>query len=231
MLGPGLRRQAHRRSRAGPRGTGARLDRRRGCRRHRDSSSRRHGLRLRRFATEAMLRRRVAPTTPTPPSTPASTSASTSAPAKRSPPSRRRTLPTTDAAHGIDAAQPSTPSRRSPLKKSAARRASRPTAGLDAIAAAADRDQARRSPRAFRKPGDPATLPELIKFLNDRSGYIRALEEEATPESFSRIENLKELANAAQDAQRARRDAGRIPRPRRAGLATPTPTPPKRASR
>jgi DNA helicase-2/ATP-dependent DNA helicase PcrA len=54
---------------------------------------------------------------------------------------------------------------------------------------------------AFRKPGDPATLPELIKFLNDRSGYIRALEEEATPESFSRIENLKELANAAQDAQ------------------------------
>jgi DNA helicase II / ATP-dependent DNA helicase PcrA len=53
----------------------------------------------------------------------------------------------------------------------------------------------------FRKPGDPATLPELIKFLNDRSGYIRALEEEATPESFSRIENLKELANAAQDAQ------------------------------
>jgi DNA helicase-2/ATP-dependent DNA helicase PcrA len=54
---------------------------------------------------------------------------------------------------------------------------------------------------AFRKPGDAATLPELIKFLNDRSGYLRALEEEATPESFSRIENLKELANAAQDAQ------------------------------
>jgi DNA helicase-2/ATP-dependent DNA helicase PcrA len=53
----------------------------------------------------------------------------------------------------------------------------------------------------FRKPSGPATLPELIKFLNDRSGYIRALEEEATPESFSRIENLKELANAAQDAQ------------------------------
>jgi DNA helicase-2/ATP-dependent DNA helicase PcrA len=52
----------------------------------------------------------------------------------------------------------------------------------------------------FRSPGDPATLPELIKFLNDRSGYIRALEDEATPESFSRIENLKELANAAQDA-------------------------------
>ncbi len=54
---------------------------------------------------------------------------------------------------------------------------------------------------AFRKPGGPATLPELIRFLIDRSGYIRALEDEGTPESFSRIENLKELANAAQDAQ------------------------------
>jgi DNA helicase-2/ATP-dependent DNA helicase PcrA len=53
----------------------------------------------------------------------------------------------------------------------------------------------------FRAPGDPATLPELIKFLNDRSGYIKQLENEGTPEAFSRIENLKELANAAQDAQ------------------------------
>jgi DNA helicase-2/ATP-dependent DNA helicase PcrA len=64
-----------------------------------------------------------------------------------------------------------------------------------------DHDRAdEKDARAFRRPGDPATLPELIKFLNDRSGYIRALEDEATPESFSRIENLKELANAAQDA-------------------------------
>ncbi|HMD19732.1 MAG TPA: UvrD-helicase domain-containing protein [Alloacidobacterium sp.] len=53
----------------------------------------------------------------------------------------------------------------------------------------------------FRTPGDAATLPELIRFIIDRSGYIRALEEEGTPEAFSRIENLKELANAAQDAQ------------------------------
>jgi DNA helicase II / ATP-dependent DNA helicase PcrA len=53
----------------------------------------------------------------------------------------------------------------------------------------------------FRKPGDAATLPELIKFIIDRTGYIRSLEEEGTPEAFSRIENLKELANAAQDAQ------------------------------
>jgi len=52
----------------------------------------------------------------------------------------------------------------------------------------------------FRAPGDAATLPELIKFLIDRTGYIRSLEEEGTPEAFSRIENLKELANAAQDS-------------------------------
>ncbi len=53
----------------------------------------------------------------------------------------------------------------------------------------------------FRKPGDAATLPELIRFLIDRTGYIRSLEDEGTPEALSRIENLKELANAAQDAQ------------------------------
>ncbi|HEV2276223.1 MAG TPA: UvrD-helicase domain-containing protein [Acidobacteriaceae bacterium] len=53
----------------------------------------------------------------------------------------------------------------------------------------------------FRKPGDAATLPELIRFLIDRTGYIRSLELEGTPEASSRIENLKELANAAQDAQ------------------------------
>lgn len=53
----------------------------------------------------------------------------------------------------------------------------------------------------FRKPGEAATLPELIRFLIDRTGYIKALETEGTPEAFSRIENLKELANAAHDAE------------------------------
>jgi DNA helicase-2/ATP-dependent DNA helicase PcrA len=53
----------------------------------------------------------------------------------------------------------------------------------------------------FRRPGDSATLPELIRFLIDRTGYIKALEAEASPEAFSRIENLKELANAAHDAE------------------------------
>ena len=59
----------------------------------------------------------------------------------------------------------------------------------------------RRRGRAFRAPGDAATLPELIRFLIDRTGYIKALETEGSPEAFSRIENLKELANAAHDAE------------------------------
>jgi DNA helicase-2/ATP-dependent DNA helicase PcrA len=70
--------------------------------------------------------------------------------------------------------------------------------GRDDVSGGADEEMERP---AFRTPGGRATLPELIKFLNDRSGYIRALEDEGTPESFSRIENLKELANAAQDAE------------------------------
>ena len=57
------------------------------------------------------------------------------------------------------------------------------------------------SGKPFRAPGDAATLPELIRFLIDRTGYIKALETEGSPEAFSRIENLKELANAAHDAE------------------------------
>jgi DNA helicase-2/ATP-dependent DNA helicase PcrA len=103
-----------------------------------------------------------------------------------------------DAAHGIDAAafNPFAPVVLKAGRKSAA--ATRKEMEASVAKAAAEEKTERP---AFRKPGDAATLPELIKFLNDRSGYLRALEEEATPESFSRIENLKELANAAQDAQ------------------------------
>jgi superfamily I DNA/RNA helicase len=63
----------------------------------------------------------------------------------------------------------------------------------------------REEAAAFRAPGDAATLPELIRFLIDRTGYIKALETEGSPEAFSRIENLKELANAAHDAEVAAR--------------------------
>ncbi len=107
-----------------------------------------------------------------------------------------------DAAHAIDAAS-FNPFAPVPLKASAIskRQAVQDEARKRAADAGEEMPEVPREPEAFRKPGDPATLPELIKFLNDRSGYIRALEDEATPESFSRIENLKELANAAQDAE------------------------------
>jgi DNA helicase II / ATP-dependent DNA helicase PcrA len=87
---------------------------------------------------------------------------------------------------------PETGSGPTPLERASLARAAAQT--LAQLATSEDR-------APFRKPGDPATLPEMIRFLIDRTGYIRALEEEATPESLSRIENLKELANAAQDAQ------------------------------
>jgi len=53
----------------------------------------------------------------------------------------------------------------------------------------------------FRAPGDPASSAELLKFLIDRTGYIKALEEEDSPEALSRIENLRELVNAAMDSR------------------------------
>jgi DNA helicase-2/ATP-dependent DNA helicase PcrA len=40
-----------------------------------------------------------------------------------------------------------------------------------------------------------------LKFLIDRTGYIKLLEADDTPEAFSRIENLRELVNAAMDSR------------------------------
>jgi len=53
---------------------------------------------------------------------------------------------------------------------------------------------------------DPSTSPaastsELLKFLIDRTRYIKALEEEDTPDAYSRIDNLRELVNAAMDSR------------------------------
>jgi DNA helicase II / ATP-dependent DNA helicase PcrA len=47
----------------------------------------------------------------------------------------------------------------------------------------------------------PATTAELLKYLLDRTGYIKQLEEEDTPEALARVENLKELVNAAMDSR------------------------------
>jgi len=58
--------------------------------------------------------------------------------------------------------------------------------------------------------GDPATASfpvtsvntsDILKFLIDRTGYIKLLEAEDTPEAYSRIENLRELVNAAMDSR------------------------------
>jgi DNA helicase-2/ATP-dependent DNA helicase PcrA len=53
----------------------------------------------------------------------------------------------------------------------------------------------------FRAPGEAANISEVLKFLLDRTGYIKALEVEGTPEAISRIENLQELTNAARDSR------------------------------
>jgi len=55
--------------------------------------------------------------------------------------------------------------------------------------------------KGFRAPGDAATTAELLKFLIDRTGYIKQLEEEDTPDSLARIDNLRELVNAAMDSR------------------------------
>jgi DNA helicase-2/ATP-dependent DNA helicase PcrA len=73
--------------------------------------------------------------------------------------------------------------------------ASPPEAGEGARSAPATADS------GFRAPGDAANTAELLKFLIDRTGYIKQLETEDTPEAYSRIENLRELVNAAMDSR------------------------------
>jgi len=72
----------------------------------------------------------------------------------------------------------------------------------DPIAVAPESETAAgEAPEGFRTPGSAATTAELLKFLIDRTAYIKQLEEEDTPESYSRIENLRELVNAAMDSK------------------------------
>jgi len=49
--------------------------------------------------------------------------------------------------------------------------------------------------------GPAASTAEILKFLLDRTAYIKTLEEEDTPEAWARIENLRELVNAAMDSR------------------------------
>ena len=57
----------------------------------------------------------------------------------------------------------------------------------------------RRDAGATNAPA--ASTAEILKFLIDRTGYIKLLEEEDTPEAYSRVENLRELVNAAMDSR------------------------------
>src|SRR3989442_6729778 len=69
---------------------------------------------------------------------------------------------------------------------------------------AADSPTQERAGRSLDTRRDDATganTAEILKFLIDRTGYIKQLEEEDTPEAYSRIENLRELVNAAMDSR------------------------------
>ena len=60
------------------------------------------------------------------------------------------------------------------------------------------------SPGSNDNTGFPQPTPstaDVLKFLIDRTGYIKLLEAEDTPEAYSRIENLRELVNAAADSR------------------------------
>jgi len=67
--------------------------------------------------------------------------------------------------------------------------------------AEADASQAPAAIEGFRSPGDAAHTAELLKFLIDRTDYIKILEAEDSPEAYSRIENIRELVNAAMDSK------------------------------
>jgi DNA helicase-2/ATP-dependent DNA helicase PcrA len=84
-------------------------------------------------------------------------------------------------------------------------------ASSDDSASVAPPEQLNGSPETPRastaaEPSDTFPVPtvstaDILKFLVDRTGYIKQLEEEDTPEAYSRIENLRELVNAAMDSR------------------------------
>jgi DNA helicase-2/ATP-dependent DNA helicase PcrA len=65
-----------------------------------------------------------------------------------------------------------------------------------------EKESAAQPAAGQQDPGAPnPSTSDLLKFLIDRTGYIKLLEAEDTPEAFSRIENLRELVNAAADSR------------------------------
>jgi DNA helicase-2/ATP-dependent DNA helicase PcrA len=67
----------------------------------------------------------------------------------------------------------------------------------DALEAESSSDETAAEP----EPGPKVSTAEVLKFLIDRTKYIQLLEAEDSPDSQARIENLKELSNAAMDSR------------------------------
>ena len=84
-------------------------------------------------------------------------------------------------------------------QNSAAEAAIIPTGDADAPTNKPPDPEIGSTPNSF--PAPTVSTADILKFLIDRTGYIKLLEEEDTPEAFSRIENLRELVNAAMDSR------------------------------
>jgi DNA helicase-2/ATP-dependent DNA helicase PcrA len=71
----------------------------------------------------------------------------------------------------------------------------------EAAAASANDDVPLQSADQLAEASAQASTAELLKFLLDRTGYMHQLEQEDTPEAEQRMENLRELINAALDSR------------------------------
>jgi DNA helicase-2/ATP-dependent DNA helicase PcrA len=65
----------------------------------------------------------------------------------------------------------------------------------------ANAEEAGEGKTAADPPEQSSFVADILKFLIDRTGYIKVLEEEDSPEALARIENLRELVNAAMDSK------------------------------
>ncbi|HET9699205.1 MAG TPA: UvrD-helicase domain-containing protein, partial [Terriglobales bacterium] len=65
----------------------------------------------------------------------------------------------------------------------------------------ANTEQTEEAKPAEAPPEQSSFVADILKFLIDRTGYIKVLEEEDSPEALARIENLRELVNAAMDSK------------------------------
>jgi DNA helicase-2/ATP-dependent DNA helicase PcrA len=70
----------------------------------------------------------------------------------------------------------------------------------DSIEAAPDSPES-LTPAAPAEPEQKVSTAELLKFLIDRTRYMQLLEAEDSPDAQARIENLRELVNAAMDSR------------------------------